>query len=111
MPAPDARYGGRMIRNVAMGRLHPDADLDLLEEGLAALRALCVDRRVEGLLALECGRDAGLREGNWDYTVTADLVDEQAYRRYDEDDEHNRIRRELLGPVSAQIVRVQFVMG
>ena len=107
MPAPEARYGGRVIRNVVMGRLHPDADLNLLEAGLAGLRGL----RIEGLVSLECGRDAGLREGNWDYAITATLVDEQAYRRYDEDGEHNRLRRENFGPVSEQIVRVQFVTG
>jgi hypothetical protein len=96
-----------MIRNVVMGRLRADADLGLLDAGLAGLRALSI----EGLLALECGRDAGLRAGNWDYAITADLVDEQAYRRYDEDEEHNRLRREMFGPVSEQIVRVQFVTG
>ena len=100
-----------MIRNVVMGRLHPDADLEQLEAGLAGLRALCGDGGIEGLVSLTCGRDAGLREGNWDYAVTADLVDEQAYVRYDEDEQHNRIRRELLGPLSEQIVRVQFVVA
>ena len=96
-----------MIRNVVMGRLRPEADLALLEAGLAGLR----DLRIDGLKSLECGRDAGLRDGNWDYAITADLVDEQAYRRYDEDEEHNRLRRECFGPVSEQIVRVQFSVG
>jgi hypothetical protein len=100
-----------MIRNVTMGRLHPGADMQQLDEGLKGLRALLDGDRIAGLIGLDCGRDAGLREGNWDYAVTADLLDEAAYRRYDEDEEHNRIRRELLGPVSQQIVRVQFVMG
>jgi len=95
-----------MIRNVVMGRLHPGADTDRLDEGLACLRRL----QIEGMLTLQCGRDAGLREGNWDYALTADLVDEKAYRRYDEDEEHNRIRRELLGPVSEQVVRLQFAV-
>jgi hypothetical protein len=95
-----------VIRNVVMGRLRPDADLGLLDEGLAGLRRLSL----EGLLRLDCGRDAGLREGNWDYAITADLADEAAYRRYDEDEEHNRLRRECFGPVSEQIVRVQFVV-
>jgi len=95
-----------MIRNVVVGRLRPDADTALLDAGLAALREM----RIDGMLGLDCGRDLGLRDGNWDYTVTADLTDEAAYRRYDEDAEHNRIRKELLGPVSEQIVRVQFIV-
>lgn len=95
-----------VIRHIVMGRLRPDADAALLESGLAAMRALAID----GLLHLECGRDAGLRDGNWDYAITVDLVDEAAYRRYDTDDEHNRLRRENFGPVSAEVVRVQFVV-
>lgn len=95
-----------MIRNVLLGRLRPQADLRSLDDGLAALRRL----RIDGLIRLDCGRDAGLREGAWDYAVTADLADEAAYRRYDEDEEHNRIRAELLGPVSEQVARVQFVV-
>ena len=101
-----ADYGGPMIRNVVVARLRPGADETLLDQGLAALRAL----RIDGLLRLDCGRDAGLREGSWGYAVTADLADETAYRRYDDDEEHNRIRRELLAPVSEQIVRVQFLV-
>jgi hypothetical protein len=96
-----------MIRNVVMGRLRPDADGTQLEHGLAGMRAL----KVEGMLSLECGRDAALREGNWDYAITADFVDVDAYRRYDEDEEHNRLRREALGPVTEQIARVQFTVG
>jgi hypothetical protein len=95
-----------VIRNVVVGRLRQDADLARLEEGLSGLRAL----DIEGLLRLQCGPDAGLRDGNWDYSITADLADEAAYRRYDEDEEHNRLRRECFGPVSEQIVRVQFVV-
>jgi hypothetical protein len=93
-----------MIRNVVVGRLRPDADPALVDRALTEIAML----RVDGLARLVCGRDAGLREGNWDYGIVADLLDEAAYRRYDEDEEHNRIRRELFGPVSEQIVRTQF---
>lgn len=93
-----------MIRNVVLGRLAADADPARLEDAFAALRRL----QVEGLLGLQTGRDVGLREGNWDYAITADLADVEAYRRYDSDEEHNRIRREYFGPLSEQIVRCQF---
>jgi hypothetical protein len=39
-----------------------------------------------------------------------DLADADAYRRYDQDDEHNRIRRELLGPLCSEIARVQIAV-
>jgi hypothetical protein len=95
-----------MIRNVVMGKLRAGADTAVLDEALAAMRAL----RVDGMTRLDCGADARLRDGTWDYAITADFVDDAAYRRYDGDEEHNRIRRELFGPVSEQVARVQFVV-
>jgi hypothetical protein len=63
---------------------------------------------VKGLETLVAGRDLGLRAGNADGLVVADFQDADAYRRYDADEEHNRIRRELLAPIVERIVRVQF---
>ncbi|GAB3264994.1 Dabb family protein [Kineosporia babensis] len=92
-----------MIRNVVMGRLKPGADTDLLEKGLAGIVALAIP----GMTGVKVGRDAGLREGNWDFTITADFADVAAYRAYDEDEEHNRLRREIFGPLSEEIARIQ----
>ncbi|HYY10733.1 MAG TPA: Dabb family protein [Kineosporiaceae bacterium] len=93
-----------MIRNVVVGRLKDGADEALLDEALRGLLLLPLD----GLLEMHVGRDAGLREGSWDYVITADFADADAYRRYDADDEHNRLRRELFDVLSEQIARVQF---
>ena len=92
-----------MIRNVVVGRLREGAAREDAEKALAAIVALdppgCIDMKV--------GLDAGLREGNWDFTITTDFADVDSYRAYDTDDEHNRIRRELFAPISEQIVRIQ----
>lgn len=93
-----------MIRNVVLGRLRADADPDRLDRGLVGILAL----RLEGMSQVRVGRDAGLRPGNWDYAITADFTDVEAYQRYDQDDEHNRLRREFFGPLSAEIARLQF---
>jgi len=93
-----------MIRNVVVGRLRPDADVAMLEKALDGLLHL----ELTGLVEMRVGRDAVLRPDNWDYAITADFVDADAYRRYDQDEEHNRLRRELFGPVSADVVRIQF---
>lgn len=94
-----------MIRNVVMGRVRPDVPAEQVEAALAALR----DLRVEGVeLNLVAGQDLGLRDGNASYSITVDLVDEDAYRVYDLDEEHNRIRREMFAPISATLDRVQF---
>jgi hypothetical protein len=49
-----------------------------------------------------------LREGNANYALTCDLLDDDAYRVYDADPEHNRIRQEMIAPFSALVERVQF---
>jgi hypothetical protein len=94
-----------MIRNVVMGRLHPGVDPEVVAAGLAAMTAL----ELEGCLDMRTGVDAGLRPGNWNFSITCDFVDEEAYRRYDLDEEHNRLRREVFGPICAEIARIQFV--
>ncbi|GAB3459652.1 Dabb family protein [Kineococcus endophyticus] len=93
-----------MIRNVVVGRLHPGADRSVLDRALRAIVAL----DPPGLLAVHVGTDAGLRPGNWDWALTLDFADADAYRAYDADVEHNRVRAELFGPLCRDIARVQF---
>ena len=93
-----------MIRNVVVGRVRPDVPRAQVEAALAAIVAL----DPPGCLDLRAGVDAGLREGNWSFSITADFADEESYRRYDLEEEHNRVRRELFGPICEEIVRVQF---
>jgi Stress responsive A/B Barrel Domain len=95
-----------MIRNVVVGRLHPGVEIDAIEPGLAAIVAL----EVPGLLDCRVGRDLRLREQSWDFAITSDFVDEVAYRNYDTDVEHNRIRREMFAPLCREIARVQFTV-
>jgi len=67
------------------------------------------DLKVEGVaFTLVGGVDRGLRAGNASYALTCDLVDDEAYRIYDADPEHNRIRREMFAPLSVLVERVQF---
>jgi hypothetical protein len=94
-----------VIRNVVTGRVHEGVPAEEIERGLQALR----DLTVEGVeFRLVAGLDLGLREGNGSYSITGDFVDESAYRIYDADAEHNRIRAEMFAPISETILRVQF---
>lgn len=96
-----------MIRNIVVGVLRDDATPAQARAALDALQAL----RVEGVeFEMRTGLDLGLREGNASYALTADFVDEDAYRVYDLDEEHNRIRRELFAPISASIQRIQITL-
>jgi hypothetical protein len=99
-----------MIRNVVVGRLRPAedeaqraADAALMRQGLAGIAAL----RFPGLIAVAVGADAGIRDGGWDFAITNDWQDADAYRVYDTDAEHNRIRREIFAVICQDIARVQ----
>lgn len=94
-----------MIRNVVVGRVQDGTDPDDVEEALQALR----DLQVAGVtMRVVAGEDLGLREENASYVITGDFDDEDAYRIYDADEEHHRIRRELFAPISTSIERIQF---
>ncbi|MEQ3554525.1 Dabb family protein [Pseudonocardia nematodicida] len=94
-----------MIRNVVVGRLEDGVDPAEIEKALQALREL----RVDGVeLDLVAGVDLGLRDGNASFSIVVDLADEEAYRAYDADEEHNRIRREMVAPLISSIERIQF---
>ena len=96
-----------MIRNVVMGVVRDDVSDEQVEAALEAIRGL----RVEGVeFEMLAGRDLGLREGNASFVLTADFADEDAYRAYDLDEEHNRIRREFFAPIAASIQRIQFAL-
>jgi hypothetical protein len=100
-----------VIRNVVVGRLRPAedpaqqaADAALLQEGLAGIAALSFP----GMLATNVGTDLGMREGGWNFAITNDWEDADAYHVYDQDEEHNRLRREIFAQICQDIARVQF---
>ena len=95
-----------MIRNVVMVALHPGADPARVAELQAGLRAL----NCPGTISYTLGDDLALREGNWSFAIVADFVDAEAYRGYDLDAEHNRLRAEL-APLCSHTARVQFALG
>ncbi len=94
-----------MLRNVVAVRLKPDHD----PERVAAIRTGFAALNTPGMLSYTIGPDLGLRDGTWSFAIVADFTDEAAYRAYDEDAEHNRLRGEL-GPYAEQIARVQFTV-
>lgn len=93
-----------VIRNVVLLWLREDAEDAAVERMINSLLGM----QMPGLLNLSCARDAGLREGNADVVLIADLEDEEAYRGYDQDPEHNRIRQETVAPIAARLERAQY---
>lgn len=92
-----------MIRNVVMIELKRDADRAAVAEIQDGLRRL----DCPGTISYTLGDDLALREGNWSFAIVADFEDEAAYRGYDQDAEHNRLRA-LLALHVEQLARVQF---
>jgi hypothetical protein len=92
-----------VIRNVVLVKLRDDADLAevaAIQDGFRAMRC-------PGTVSYTLGDDLGLREGGWSFAIVADFTDEAAYRGYDLDAEHNRLRGELAAHAE-QVARVQF---
>jgi hypothetical protein len=92
-----------VIRNVVMMKLKADSDPSEVESVMAQFEHL----DCPGTVSYTLGPDAGLREGNWDWAIVADFADTEAYRGYDSDSEHNRLRG-LLAPHMEQVARLQF---
>ncbi len=92
-----------MIRSVVLAKLTPGYDAAELDDIQACLRNL----NCPGTRHYSVGTDARLRGGSRDFTIVADFDDVTAYRGYDEDAEHNRVRtRPAL--LFDEVARVQF---
>jgi stress responsive alpha/beta barrel protein len=96
-----------MIRNVVLFSVKDGTRLEQVEAIERAMKAITFT----GCSRWEMGRDLNLRAGNMPYAFIAEFVDEAAYRAYDANEEHNRIRRELLAPIVERIERFQYVVG
>lgn len=92
-----------MIRNVVLVKLKPDHDA----AEVAGIQDGFRNMNCPGTVSYTVGDDLGLREGNWSFAIVADFTGEDAYRGYDQDAEHNRLRS-LLAPMVDQIARTQF---
>jgi len=96
-----------MIRNVVMFSVKDGTRPEQVEAIARAMKEIAF----AGCSRWEMGRDLNLRAGNMPYAFVAEFDDEAAYREYDTNEEHNRIRRELLGPIVDKIERIQYVVG
>jgi hypothetical protein len=95
-----------MLRHVILIQLKPDVT-DRRVEALVA-EAETVRTGSRGMLSLTIGRDPGLREGDMSLAAVTDFKDEGAWRELEADEEHNRLRREVLAPLAERAERCQF---
>lgn len=91
------------LRHVLLLKLREHQTPDVLEPLTEAMHGL----RVEGMLELRCGAVIPAPDVAWDWALTADFVDAQSFRRYEEDATHRRLRRELAAPYAEAVARAQ----
>jgi hypothetical protein len=93
-----------MVRTIVLVKFRPGTTQAQIDAITSAVKAM----EIPGLINLSFGTDLGLREGNMSFAAVFDFEDEDAYRAYDRDEEHNRIRRELLAPIAERAERCQY---
>lgn len=95
-----------MITHVAVFTWAEGTTAERVAEITAALHTL--PGRIPSIRRYTVGPDAGLAAGNGDYAVVATFDDVDGWRAYDADEEHNRIKAELIKPHLASRSAVQF---
>ena len=98
-----------MLRHVVLFRWVPGTTAEQIAAVGEALDRL--PKLIPAIHAYSHGPDLALGEGRLDYGIVADFEDVDAYRVYDADLEHERSRAEVIRPLIAERVSVQFDLG
>ena len=93
-----------MIRHVVLLQLNSGATAEKIAVIASELAAI----DFPGRIGFTMGSDLGLRPGNMDVAIEADFASREAYAAYDVYPEHDRIRRELIAPITQRIERCQY---
>lgn len=94
------------IHHVVVLRFHPgttDAQIDALARGLRGLPGL-----IPHIANYQVGPDLGLLDDSWDLAVSADFASETDFHTYRAHPEHVAVVEDLLRPITADRVSVQF---
>ena len=96
-----------MLRHVVLFRWKSEVPEGHAANVAAALRAL--PSRGIPFTSYTCGTDLGMAGPNgWDFAIVGEFADEEAWRTYMDDSEHDRIRQDLIVPWVAERAMVQF---
>lgn len=96
------------FRHIVMLRWNETVADAFLAEVVAGLTACAT--ALPGTLGYTCGPDvqAGAGAPRYDFALVGDFADEEAWKAYDLDAEHNRLRAELIGPKTAERAVLQY---
>jgi hypothetical protein len=93
-----------MLRNILLIRLKPGVTDEQVDAFAHAIESLPFPGRHNVVV----GRDIGVRPGNMDLAVSNDFPDEETFRAWGADPDHERVRQELLTPIAERIERCLF---
>ncbi|MCB1031041.1 MAG: Dabb family protein [Acidimicrobiales bacterium] len=94
------------IRHVVCFKFVDDVDpasVEALRDALAELGASLGE-----VLTYELGRDVGANAASWDFAVSATFGDAAGYLSYRDNPRHQEIISEMVNPITAERVSVQF---
>lgn len=96
------------FRHVLMMRFREEATDSQIEELYRGLARL--PDAIEEIGRYEFGPDLGLGETNPDMALIADFASEDDWRAYQEHPEHRVVSQDLVQPVAAELIRVQYLL-
>ena len=105
-----------MFRHVVLFKWKPGTSAETVAEVVAGLTACGAGPAGDAGVHLWARRrrpaaGSAAAEQRFDFAVVADFDDEAAWRAYDTDAEHNRLRAELIRPLIAERVTTQFTVA
>ena len=93
------------LHHVALFRWQPEATPEQIAAVTPALQALAAT--LSGVRSYACGASTGATPTAYDYGVIAEFEDKAAWDVYMADEEHDRIRSELIAPIVAERAGIQ----
>jgi Stress responsive A/B Barrel Domain len=97
-----------MLRHVALFRWKPEATPEDVSKVEAALRQL--PAKIPCIQSYRFGRDIGIQDGNADFALVADFVDEDGLETYANHPDHQDVIKTLIRPIMAQRDAIQYVI-
>jgi hypothetical protein len=95
-----------MFHHVALFRWKPGTTPEQTDRVAPALQALAAT--LPGLVSYACGPGLGLFEFSSDFGVVAVFEDKAGWDAYMANEEHDRIRSELIAPIVVDRAGIQF---
>lgn len=97
-----------MLRHVALFRWKPETTEEDVSKVEAALRLL--PAKIPCIQSYRFGRDLGVQDGNADFGLVADFVDEDGLETYANHPEHRAVIVNLIRPITERREAIQYVI-